>query len=412
MIQTLTRLDLRSSGLRTEVIQDTLDRLMSCNKVDRARHAYYLTDTGRHDTDEATESAVQLFEPVLARMLQDTSALCDERDGVIVCRTFISECFARFGQQIAKAVTGELTKDQLVDAADIQGAFQAAISSVALSDDAIQSLETRCIRFLRSTEHADEELKFRLTQGYYVAQLLGLNSHEFNPIADDAFSEAIFYIDTNVLVSRLLSDEVARLFDELVRICKSLRIDLRVSRATINEARSVAVGRLTGIDNVLATVPSELVMKTRDQFLDAFLEVRKSSPEVTGGEFLARFNEIPSLLAELGIELYDSTAEEIIGDRDVSQECKIINHAAERSRGRGKSNRVCLHDVCHYLLVQDERRQGRKAWFLTRDKTLSQAAVDLGGRQLPFCFPLAGFLQSVSPFLEAPDRNLSTTMGH
>ena len=402
-IHALTRVEPRSPGLRTDVIQDTLDRLISHNKVEhalfRTKHAYYLTDTGRSDTDEAAETAAQLFEPVLARMLQDTSALCDERDGAIVCRTFVSECFARFGQQIAKAVTGELTKDELVNAVDIQGAFQAATSSVSLSVDTIQSLEARCIRFLRSTERDDEELKFRLTQGYYVAQLLELNAYEFNPIADDAFREAVFYIDTNVLIGRLLSNEVARLFDELVRICKALGVDLRVSRATINETRWVAAGRLEGLDKVLATVPFELVRRTRDQFLDAFLEV---SPKVTAEKFLARFDEIPKLLEELEIELDDRTAEEIVGDRDVARECEVVHQAAMKTRGRGKGNQVRLHDVCHYLLIQDERKHGRKAWFLTRDKTLSQAAVDLGGSQLPFCFPLAGFLQSVSPFLEAP----------
>ena len=404
-IHKLTRVDPRSPGLRTDVIQDTLERLMSRKKVGhalfRTRHAYYLTDTGRKDTDEAAESAVQLFEPVLTRMLQDTSALCNEHDGAHVCRTFVSECFARFGQQIAKSVTGELTKDKLVDAVDVQGAFQAAISSVSLSNEAIQSLEARCIRFLRSTERDDEELKFRLTQGYYVAQLLGLNTYEFNPIADDAFREAVFYIDTNVLVGKLLSDEFARLFDELVRICKALGVDLRVSRATINETRWVAAGRLEGLEKVLATVPRELVKRTRDQFLDAFLEARRDSPEMTAEQFLARFDEIPSLLAELGIELYDSTAEEIIGDRDVDRECEAINQAALKTRGGGKSDAVCLHDVCHYLLIQDERKRGRQAWFLTRDRTLIQATADLGGSQLPFCFLLVGFLQSVSPFLEA-----------
>ena len=402
-IHALTRVKPRSPGLRTDVIQDTLDRLISHNKVEhalfRTKHAYYLTDTGRSDTDEAAETAAQLFEPVLARMLQDTSALCDERDGAIVCRTFVSECFARFGQQIAKAVTGELTTDELVNAVDIQGAFQAAISSVSLSVDTIQSLEARCIRFLRSTERDDEELKFRLTQGYYVAQLLELNAYEFNPIADDAFREAVFYIDTNVLIGRLLSNELARLFDELVRICKALGVDLRVSRATINETRWVAAGRLEGLDKVLATVPFELVRRTRDQFLDAFLEV---SPKVTAEKFLARFDEIPKLLEKLEIELDDRTAEEIVGDRDVARECEVVHQAAMKTRGWGKGNQVRLHDVCHYLLIQDERKHGRKAWFLTRDKTLSQAAVDLGGSQLPFCFPLAGFLQSVSPFLEAP----------
>ena len=410
-IQTLTRVMPGSPGLRTNVIQETLHRLANHNRVAHTRlktkHAYYLTDTGRNDTDEATESAGQLFEPVLARMIQDTSALCDERDGEFVCRQFVSECFARFGQQIARAVTGEVTKDSLIEGIDVRGAFRAAISSLSLSNEAIESLEVRCYRFLRSTERADEELKFRLTQGYYVAQLLGLSTDKFNPMADNAFREAVFYIDTNVLVGRLLSGETGRLFDELVRISRILGIELRVSRATIDEMRWVAAGRLEGLEDVIAKVPSELLKRTRDQFLDTFLELRRGDPEVTPAEFLSRFDEIPKLLETLQIELHDRTAEEIVDDRDVSLECKVINQAAEKTRGRGKSYRVSLHDVCHYILVHNERTHGRKAWFLTQDKTLSQAAVDLGGEQPPFCFPLVGFLQSVSPFLEAPDAHRS-----
>ena len=87
----------------------------------------------------------------------------------------------------------------------------------------------------------------------------------------------------------------------------------------------VAAGRLEGLEKVLVTVPSELVRRTRDDFLDAFLEARRDSPEVTAEKFLARFDEIPSLLEKLGIKLYDSTTEEIIGDRDVARECETIN---------------------------------------------------------------------------------------
>ena len=181
---------------------------------------------------------------------------------------------------------------------------------------------------------------------------MGLNTYEFNPISDDAFREAVFYIDTNVLVDKLLSNEFERLFDELVRISNALGVDLRVSRATINETRWATAGRLEGLEKVLATMPSELVERTRDQFLDAFLEAKRDSPEMTAEQFLARFDEIPSLLAELGIELHDSTAEEIIGDQDVNRECEVINQAAVKTRvgGKGKSYAVCLHDVCHYLL--------------------------------------------------------------
>ena len=399
--------------LRTDVIHKTLERLTNCNKVEhkrsKGRFVYYLTETGRRDTDAVTESAVRLFKPVLNRMLQDTSTLCNERDGQIVCRKFISECFSRFGQQIAKAVTGELKTDQLASTADVHGAFQAAISTVSLSDDAIQSLKARCFRFLQSAEPDDAQLKFRLTQNYYVAQLLGLAPYKFNPLAEDAFREAVFYIDTNVLLGKLLSGDGGRLFEELVLICKALGIELWVSRATIDETRGVAARRLYGLDNTLATVPRELVERVqRDSFLDAFLEAKAGNPGMTAEKFRGRFDEIPSLLAKLGIELHEYTADEIIGHRDVDQECEVVRAAAAtKYQNRGKARWSCRHDVCHYLLVQERRKQGRKAWFLTQDKTLCKAASDLRGDPLPFCFPISGFLHSVSPFLEAPDAQRS-----
>ena len=410
-IQNLTRVDPKSPALRTDITLDTIERLVKDGKVGQApseaKHLYYLTDTGQSDTDEAAASASQLFRPVLARMLQNTSGQYPEDVGEVVCRTFISECFARFGQQIAKAITGELTTDQLIGAANVAGAFHAAIANVSLPEEAINSLRARCIRFLRSSEQADERLKFKLTQGYYVAQLLGLNSYEFNPLSEDAFRGSLFYIDTNILLGRLLSNEIARLFDELVRICNALDIDLRVSRATIDETRRVAFTKLENIDELIDKIPAKLMEKTRDDILDAFLEEKSHQSDLTGDLFLERFDHIPSLLKELRIELYDHSADQIVGNQDLSSECSVINNAAITTRGWGKSEQVCLHDACHYLLVKNERTNGRRAWFLTRDNTLSQAAKDLDQGQLPFCFPLAGFLQSVSPFLEAPDAQHS-----
>ena len=410
-IQQLTRVAPGSPGLRMEIIKQALHRLMTRQEVAqtllRTKNVYHLTDAGRDDIDKAAESARQLFQPVLARMLQNTSDLCEIGQGEIVCRRFVSECFARFGQQIAKAVTGTFNGNQLLAAVDVEAAFVAATDSMTLSFDATQSLKARCIRFLRSNEPDDQELKFRLTQGYYVAQLLDINMHDFNPIADDAFRGAILYIDTNVLISRLLSDERARLFNELVRIAHILGIRLRVSRATVDEVRWVAAGRLTGLDKVIKLVPSEILARTHDPFLNAFIEARKLDLSVSVEDFRTRFDTIPEFLTACGIELHDVTSEDIAGCRDISRECEVMSQAAIYARGYKKLYRACIHDVCHYLLVENERQNDNKAWFLTLDKTLGRAATKLCGDKIPFCFPLVGFLQSVSPFVEAPEAQQS-----
>ena len=246
-----------------------------------------------------------------------------------------------------------------------------------------------------------------LTQGYYVAQLLGLDSAQFNPIADEAFREAIFYLDTNVLLARLLSGETAPLFDEVVRIAERVGIELRVTRATIDETRSATIGRLEDMKIVIETVPEELVEKTQDEILEAFLVLRKEQPDLSPEEFLRRFDEIPNLLQELGIILDDRDAETIVAGRDVARHCEIVNQAAEVCRGWGKNEAVQLHDVSHYLIVLEERSRGKKAWFLTRDRTLPHAAVKMADGALPFCFPLVGLLQAISPFLESPAEQSS-----
>ena len=410
-IRNAIRVAPQSAGLRQEVITGTLKRLRGRNAVEYTlsnnRPAYYLTELGRRHIDEATDSAVQLFRPVLASLLRDTDHLCDARDATTVFRTFISECFARFGQQIARDITGELTKDQLVKAADIDGAFRAATKSITLSDDAKESLRARCIRFLRSAERHDTALKFRLTQGYFVAQLFGVSSLSFNPLADDTFRQAIFYLDTNVLVDLLLAHDVRRSSAELVRVCASLDVEIRVTRGTIDEAAALAAARYRQIRPLVDSLPTSFMEKSDSAFLEAFLSASKRESTLTLNGFFERFGMIPSILRELGVTLYEKTTDETIGDRNIAREFEIIQKAARDAHGESKTATVCRHDVAHYLLIHRERSRGHKAWFLTRDRTLGRAAVELNPGKVPFCFSLTGFLQSVSPFIETPEAQSS-----
>lgn len=403
-IQEFTVLAPKSPGLRTDVIDETLVRLVRAGRVDHvevsAGDSYFLTELGRQHTDEATHSAAQLFRPVLDRMLCDTTGLFSVHDGENVCRTFISECFARFGHQIAKAVAGDFSDDESFGGADIEGAFQAAVQSVSLSEEAVQTLRVRCNRFLHSMEPDDKDLKFRLAQSYYVVQLLELSSKDFNLLADDAFREAVFYLDTNVVLDGLMSDDSASRFSELVTASSTLGIELRVTRATLDEATHVAMRDIEDIEKVVDTVPEKLLERTKDQFLLAYRDAKAKDPEMTPAKFMVRFQELPAFFRKLNITFENKNANEIVDGKDVSRECQIVNNAAEITRGWGKSDEVSLHDVCHFLLVQEERRGNPKAWFLTKDRTLSNAAVKLAPDELPFCFPLTAFLQSVSPFLE------------
>jgi hypothetical protein len=256
-------------------------------------------------------------------------------------------------------------------------------------------------RFLRSSDQEDQKLKFFLTQGYYFTQLLGLEDTGFNPLNEHAFANSVFYLDTNVLLVGVLStDENGALFNELISIAHRIGIEIRVTRATIDEARRVAADRRILIEKILDVVPEQLVELTDDQFILAYLHATATNVSLTPEEFLEPFNRLPDILRfQWGIQIDDRVEDEIIRERDFSQVAHILNEAAEASRGWGKSELVLKHDVCHYALVIDERNHNSKIWFLTKDKTLTLAATKLGVSEQAFCFSLLGFLQSVSPFL-------------
>ena len=199
-----------------------------------------------------------------------------------------------------------------------------------------------------------------------------------------------------------MSEDSSRRFRELVRASDSLGIELQVTVATLDEAISVASRHVEAIEKIVDTLPEELLARTNDDFIRAFRAARAVQPNITPTKFLARFEQLPSLLRDLGIAIDDRHADEIAGAEVHARECQIVSHAAEEHRGWPKNSAVSLHDVCHFFLVREQRQAGKKAWFLTRDRTLSHAAVQLAPGELPFCFPLVAFLQSVSPFLETP----------
>jgi hypothetical protein len=401
--------------IRAEIIHESIGRLIA---NDRVRHieykkkkAYHLTDDARAEVAKLLGSAEDLFNPVLDLLLENTSHLLSRAAGEDVCRKFICECFASFGTQIAKSVTGHCDTDELLRTADVRAAFAAAVKGKALSPEAVESLEARCVEFLRGIDPSEIKLKFCLTQGFYFAHLLGLPENGFSPVGEQAFSGAKFYLDTNVILVGIFAQDIGnQLFEELAGVARKLGIRLVVTRATINEARRVAADRSRELEKVIDAVPIELVERSGDSFVSAFLDARRINPKLTVPEFLEPFDHLTDVLSKnWQIEVFDATEDEIISESDVQEAANVFQEEAIASRGRKKSGGTLRHDVAHYLLVQEDRVENPKTWFLTRDRSVPAAAARLKGDGQPFAFSLLGFLQSLSPFvLSAPEeRNLA-----
>jgi hypothetical protein len=398
---------LRLEGLREALIRLEGDGQIASIVLKKKKN-YFLTSSGQEFMNSAIISAENLYKPVITRLLKHTDHLVDVSVGARICTDFLCEAFARCGLGIAKELQGRTTFPHV---SDLSAAFDAAVGSVPLPEEARATLEARCLALFRSSDLDDKRLIFFLTQGYYFAQLIGLDREQFDPIAEQAFAGAVFYLDTNVLLPGLLPGDGGRAFTEMVRVAKRVGITLRITRASLNEARRVAADRLSELKRIQDKVPPELAEQSLDDFVVRFYEQRKALPELTPEEYLKNFERLSETVTQWGVEIEDLIEDEMLKNRSYADLGDRIQQLAARYRkGRTKSESVLRHDLAHYALVQDLRQTHTKTWFLTRDRSLIGSANDICGTGSPFCFALIGFLQTISPYImsDIEGNSLST----
>jgi hypothetical protein len=414
----------RGPEIREEMVREALNQLNRSGKVKRFEHkshkSYCLTSKGEAEITHALNQAVDIFQPVLTKMLKDLDHLIPRDLGETLCRSFIMECFARFGRQIAHSVVGRLDREDLASSSEVENAFVAAVGGRNLQVQTRESLHNRCLKFLRSSEPEDEQLKLRLTQGFFLAELLCIHGVPFDPLSAQAFTGAVLYLDTNIVLLGVLSAlRRVTLFEEMLRIAVKLGIQLNVTRATIDETRLVLAKKREDLEKYIDKVPDVLTGLTHDPFLSAYLEAKQREPTLEPAVFLDRFDRLTNMIQEeWKLMIDDRNEDEILMGRKFDKESAILQEEAMVIRGGdAKSERVLLHDVAHLAVILDGRSTNPKMWFLTTDRSLVRAATRLVGQastsptaapgspelvgspaSLPFCFSLAGFLQSISPF--------------
>lgn len=400
--------------VRVEIIKPSLLRLQDKGYVDsveeRKKTLYYLSDKGCQALEEMVNKGEEdLFVPVLKRLLRNIEAVIDYETASIIVRRYIFECFARAGREIARCVLDLSDTNQLPELNDIKDAFDVAIESHLLSSEAIESLRYRCHKFLKSSDPIDKRLKYQLTQGYYLVELLGAHSNSFDPLVEQTFRGSVFYLDTNVVIAGILFvNERSILFKEIVTLAKKLGIELKVTSETLNEATTVIERKSRELIQFFQRVPSKLHELAKDDFLDAYLISKSVNSEMTIDEFLLSFADLRSVLAEWGIGIDSELAVTSYADCNNLQEYQEIIQRATLAKNKGKSEAVLQHDSLHFVYIEEKRAENSQTWFLTQDRSIVDAANEIcerhGNTNKPICYFMLAFLQSISPFVSTPDE--------
>jgi hypothetical protein len=401
-IQSIINFGSNAPALRPEIIQESLSRLVKKEKIGeievRRKQAYFIREEAAKALNSNTQTIEALLTSVIQRHLQNYDGPQDQ--AFVICQTFLSECFAVLGSRIAQCVAKGIPFDDDVSPDAINNIFEGVVSSKSLSKEQKTSLRIRCIDILKSNHPEEGQLKFYFTNCFYVVQLLGLEPKQFDPLAEEAFSGSVFYLDTNLLILGLLSgDTRGKLFEEFVQITRRLGIELRVTRATIEEARGAAAERISYIKELLGMLPDEILKRSGDEFVEDFLTAREQNPNINPDNFFVAFEHISGIIPHWGVAIVEQTKDGIIRGRDFSREAEVIQQAAIAKRGYAKNASTLKHDLAHYVLILDQRKENPKTWFLTRDGILTRAGKMLARENPVFCFSLLGFLQSISPFV-------------
>lgn len=393
-------------GLRREVVEDAIAELVLSGRVvehpsARGRPAYHLPPSTQSQLDATTSEVETLLSSAVQRHFKNLAGLVDDEVAARVFRRFVMECFARFGRTLALGVAGKVSNDKLLRSIDARDAALHALDAESVRRDQCDTLTARCVAFIRSSDPVDERLKFLLAQGYYFTQLLGVEEASFSPLAEHAFSGAVFYLDTNVLIAGLLPSEIdEEMLREVLTIARRIGIELRVTRATIEELHFVVTRRVPELRTILAVVPEEVLAKTNDQIVKAFLHARSVDVTITPDSFLNSLESLETKIKdEWHIAIDERTIDDLVGATDTKAISRVMQEEAVKVRGFEKNPVVLSHDVAHFVLIQNERQTNQLTWFLTRDSSLPTSAERLQSEKMPFCFSQIAMLQSISPYV-------------
>ena len=119
---------------------------------------------------------------------------------------FIVFVFSKFGFQCAKMITGNISDRDFMNSSQIREELDRKISHYHLNETEVAStIKSEFYKFFREPDPDYEALKFYMAQNFYVLKLLGLDP-KAHILSKGAFSGSHMYLDSNVIITALLSE--------------------------------------------------------------------------------------------------------------------------------------------------------------------------------------------------------------
>jgi hypothetical protein len=192
---------------------------------------FRLSEAVRTEIEGCERGASRRFDGVVNRLFKDS-----ERDSALYgdpFLKFLSAVFFRLAGESIKSLLGESGEEGVV----YSPIFKSALDSVTKELGPLNAgvFENGVINFFQSSDPEYAAIKWNLAQSYHSLRAIGL--HEGGSVlGGELFKNAEFYVDTNLVISALASEEENHAgFVAVWTACKRLGLQVKVCKITLDE---------------------------------------------------------------------------------------------------------------------------------------------------------------------------------
>jgi hypothetical protein len=207
--------DVGPAAINLPDLRESTSRLVASGEVEGMGHGlnhrtYGLTESARSKLQNDYQTSQRRLGRVTTRIFANAPGGPERyREPFLECLVHI---FSQVADIYVRLLRAEVEHEEFATGVVVRRALE-IVTGNGKGFDA-KALDRGVYAFLTKTDADFDEIKFNMTQNYYVARMLGL--HESGRLLSrEVFGEAILYLDTNVFFHAL--EPQARLYRQLNR---------------------------------------------------------------------------------------------------------------------------------------------------------------------------------------------------
>lgn len=393
-------------------IAASLKRLSAAGEVEGLGHGlnartYQLTPSARAQLLEASRDSQRRFDRVTNRLFRNAPGGPSRyRRPLVDCLAIL---FSRVAHIYIRLLKAEVDRHEFATGKAVSETLNDIFEKYREVDGRV--FARGVYTFLTEVDPEFDEIKFNMTQNYYISRMLGLDDAG-TLLSREMFGEAIMYLDTNVFHDAL--EPRARLYQQFQTLsvaCKKLGIELRVCQISVDEHRALVSFHRSLVDKVEGQIPEETRAKIDSLFFQAYMDAKRKNPATTTADVFEKFAATSQQLSKQhAVELVDDAWFDAHQDSAaVSKLAKQLQMQLTELTGRIKRDRAARHDALLLTWIERERIvEMAPVWLVTLDSSLctvipAQESED----SRPLAITLDALLQWIAPVSATEGLNRS-----